>query len=32
MLFGVAVDVHLRELPDLLCQIVAYDLADDNWK
>ena len=32
LIFGVAVDVHLRELPDLLCQIFAYDLAGDNWK
>ncbi|MBE6367187.1 MAG: hypothetical protein E7052_04675 [Lentisphaerae bacterium] len=29
---GAAVDVHLRELPDFICQIFGYDLADDNWK
>lgn len=31
-LLGVAVDLHLRELPDFFCQIVGYDLAGDNWK
>ena len=29
---GAALDVHLVELPDFICQIFGYDLSDDNWK
>ena len=32
MFVGLAVDLHLIEVPDFLCQIFGYDLADDNWK
>ena len=32
LFLGVAVDLHLLEVPDFLCQIFAYDLSGDNWK
>lgn len=32
MFFGVAADLHLLAIPDFFCQLVNYDLSDDNWK
>ena len=29
---GVALDVHLKEIPDFLCSLIGIDLAGDNWK
>ena len=32
MFFGIAFDVHIAAVPDLLCSLVGFDLYGDNWK